>query len=63
MNGGQALAAMEALWQRLAELGIEPESPEWHREELDRRDRLVAEGAMEFSDWDEAKARIRASVR
>ena len=63
MNGEEALAAMDALWQRLAELGVEPESPEWHREELDRRDRLVAEGTMEFSDWDEAKARIRARVQ
>lgn len=49
-------------WERLAELGVEPESPDWHREEPDRRDRLVAEGAMGFSDRDEAKARIRADI-
>ena len=63
LNGDEALAAMEALWQRLMELGVEPDSPDWHRHELDRRDQMVANGEMGFSDWEEAKIRIRASVQ
>ena len=58
-----ALRAMEALWSRLGEFGDEPESPDWHREELDRREALIARGEATFSDWDDAKERIRARVR
>jgi len=54
----EALAAMETLWTHLLELGEEPASPEWHGDELARREQLVEKGEAKFADWDEAKKRL-----
>ncbi len=54
---------MEALWAQLRQGDAEPESPEWHREELERRERLVNSGEAKFIPWEEAKARIRSRIR
>ena len=35
------------------------ESPEWHREVLEERERLIASGEARFIDWEQAKAEIR----
>jgi putative addiction module component (TIGR02574 family) len=59
----EALRAMEALWAQLRQGDAEPESPEWHREELERRERLVNSGEAKFIPWEEAKARIRSRIR
>ena len=59
----EAVMAMEALWEQLQNGGDEPESPDWHREELERRDVMIQEGKAEFYPWDEAKERIRKRVR
>ncbi len=56
-----SLIVMEALWNRMKD-AAEPESPEWHREELERRDRMVTEGTATFSDWEEAKRRMLSRV-
>jgi len=63
LSAAEALVAMEALWDRLSEKGAELESPDWHQEELARREAMVAEGKVEFIDWDEAKRRIRDRVK
>ena len=55
----EAVVAMEALWERLRDGDTEPESPDWHREELERRDELIESGEARFSPWEEAKERIR----
>lgn len=59
----EAVIAMEALWERLRDGENEPESPGWHREELERRDHLIESDEAQFSPWDEAKERIRNRVR
>jgi len=59
LSHADALEAMEALWDRLTENGGEVPSPDWHWEELARRDALVEEGSITFSDWETAKERIR----
>lgn len=59
----EAVVAMEALWEQLRNEGSEIESPDWHREELERRDAMIQEGNAQFSPWDEAKERIRKRVR
>ena len=59
----EAVVAMEALWEQLRNGGSEIEFPDWHREELERRDAMVQEGKAEFSPWNEAKERIRKRVR
>ncbi len=38
------------------------ESPEWHREVLEERERRIASGEARFSDWEQAKADIRKRV-
>ncbi len=59
----EAVMAMEALWERLVDAENEPESPDWHREELERRDQLVQSGEAQFVPWEEAKKRIRERVQ
>ena len=38
------------------------QSPEWHREVLEERERRIASGEARFSDWEQAKADIRKRV-
>ena len=59
----EALIAMEALWDQLRQSGEELPLPDWHKEELDHRDRLIDTGDARFSDWDTAKDRIRERIR
>lgn len=59
----EAVVAMEALWEQLRNEGSEIESPDWHREELERRDAMIQEGNAQFFPWNEAKERIRKRVR
>ena len=56
------LRMMEALWDGIAPLEDELDVPDWHKEILDQRDRMVAEGKATFIDWDVAKQQIRDSV-
>lgn len=58
-----ALVAMEALWDRLQACEDDLLSPDWHRDELARRDGLVSQGSASFSSWDEAKERIRKRIQ
>ena len=39
------------------------EVPQWHKEMLDERERLVAEGKAQFLDWDEARRQIDEATR
>jgi hypothetical protein len=58
----EKLQLMEALWADLSRNPDALESPEWHREVLDERERRISEGETRFSDWQEAKADIRNRV-
>jgi hypothetical protein len=59
----EKLLTLELLWDEIS-LGEEGlEVPDWHKEILDERERLVAEGKAKFIDWNEAKARIKNAVR
>ncbi len=59
LSEAEALEAMEALWGQLRSVDCEPPSPEWHKDELDYRDRLIDSGEANFSSWNEAKERIQ----
>ena len=55
----QKLKLMEDLW---ADLSLSPDNvpvPEWHVEVLAKREKLVRQGKARFSDWAEAKKRLR----
>ncbi len=59
MSLPEKLQLMEALWQDLSRKEEMIESPDWHREALEERERLVASGEARFIDWEQAKAEIR----
>jgi hypothetical protein len=59
MSPAERLEANAALWESLAREQTEIESPDWHRDVLEERERLVAEGKMGFVDLDELKRRLR----
>ena len=48
----EKLKLMEALWSDLTQNPEEFESPEWHLEELDKTEQLIAEGKENFIDID-----------
>jgi len=55
----EKLQAMEALWADLAQDEDQFESPAWHEDALREAERAVRSGAAKFSDWDDAKKRLR----
>ena len=60
----ETVMAMEALWEQLRSgERHEPESLDWPRDELRRRDDKIQAGEAEFYAWDEAKnAFAKASI-
>ena len=58
----EKLQAMEALWNDLCRRNAVP-VPQWHKDILDERQRLIDEGKAEFIDWETAKEQIRARLR
>ena len=59
MTVSEKLQLMETLWENLSRDADGLESPEWHRDVLEERERLIATGEARFSDWEEAKSDIR----
>ena len=62
MTVSEKLQMMEALWKDLSRNADALESPEWHRDVLDERERRITSGEAHFSDWEQAKADIRVRV-
>ena len=59
MSRLEKLRAMEALWIDLSQNNDAFKSPTWHEEALRETERAVAAGTAKFSDWEEAKKRVR----
>ena len=59
MSREDKLRAMEALWTDLTEDETRFTSPPWHVKILRETEKLVQEGKAKFSNWSEAKRRIR----
>jgi hypothetical protein len=57
------LEAMEALWADISRKPADLPSPGWHKDILDERRQLVAEGKLKFLDWDTAIADLRKELR
>lgn len=56
------LRLMEALWDGISPQEEGLEVPQWHKDILDERERLVEEGKTTFIEWETAKRQIRDSV-
>ncbi len=63
MTIADKLAVMEALWADLSRRPDDLPSPDWHRDVLFERRRLVEEGKVTFVDWEKAFAELREEVR
>lgn len=57
----EKLKLMEALWSDLSRNSEQFEPPEWHREELEKTEQLIAEGKEHFMDCEESKRSLRES--
>jgi hypothetical protein len=57
------LAVMEQLWEDLCRNPESIPSPSWHGEILSAKAKRVQEGKAKFSGIDEAKNRIRKSIK
>ena len=59
MTIAEKLRAIEAIWADLARDVESIPSPAWHADVLNARAQRVKDGHSHFSDWEEAKSRIR----
>jgi len=58
MTVAEKLRIMEELWEDLRTRAENVPMPQWHKDLLDERERLIASGEAQFDDWDAAKKRI-----
>ena len=63
MTTQDKLRALEEIWDDLAHTPGQVPSPAWHGEELKAREARLAKGLTHFSDWSDAKQRIRGQTR
>ena len=63
MTLADKLEAMELLWADISRQPDRLPSPDWHKDVLDERRRLVADGRLKFLDWDTAIADLREELR
>ena len=59
----EKLIAMEAIWDDISSVEENLEIPQWHKDLLDEREKLIADGKARFIDWEEAKEQIKKAVK
>ena len=59
----EKLLVMEAIWEDLSREEQNLEVPQWHKELLDERERLLTGGKAQFVDWEEAKRQINEATQ
>jgi hypothetical protein len=58
----EKLLVMEAIWNDICREEDKLEVPQWHKDILDERERLIAEGKAQFIDWELAKKQIKEAT-
>jgi len=58
----EKLRVMEALWDDISRAEENLEVAQWHKDILDERERLIAEGKAQFVSWEEAKKQIKKAT-
>lgn len=58
----EKLRTMDALWENLCRNENDLPVPQWHKDLLDERERLVKDGQAKFLDWETAKSQIKAKT-
>lgn len=59
MTAIQRVELMEALWKEMSLKNENVESPDWHREYLEEREKAIADGTDKFIDLDEFENDLR----
>jgi len=54
----EKLRAMEILWEDLCRDEKNLPMPQWHKDLLDHRQKLIRAGKARFANWETAKKRI-----
>jgi len=62
MSTSDKLRALEKIWDDLQRTPGAVPSPSWHADVLRKREKEYKEGSSGFTDWPEAKKRIRDSL-
>jgi hypothetical protein len=63
MTVAEKLRTLELLWGDDCRNEQNIPVPQWHKDLLDERERLVREGNAQFESWETAKARIAKRAR
>lgn len=63
MTTADKLRALEQLWDDLCRTPESIPSPSWHADVLRAREKRIGEGSSHFTEWSEAKQKIRDSVQ
>jgi Putative addiction module component len=63
MSLADKLEAIEILWADTSKTPSELPLPAWHKSVLEDRRRLVADGSLNFLDWDMAIEDLRKELR
>ena len=58
MTIAEKLRAMEQLWEDLRARAGDVPVPQWHKDLLEERARLIESGEAQFEDWETARKRI-----
>lgn len=58
----EKILIMEAIWDDISREEANLEVPQWHKDLLDERERLIAEGKPQFIDWEDAKKQINEAI-
>ncbi len=62
MTTAEKLDAMEAIWSDLSRESAAFPTPAWHATVLAERKAAAQAGQATYSDWDEARARLRRKL-
>ncbi len=62
MTTDEKLRTMEDLWVDLCQIPQAIPAPGWHADVLHAREERIRHGESRFSDWSEAKTRIRGQL-
>jgi hypothetical protein len=63
MTTTEKLQVMEELWESLCQGQIDELSPPWHAEVLEDRETRLNQGKEKILDWNEAREKIRGSLK
>ena len=57
------ISTMECIWDDLCRNAGDITSPEWHKDILDDREKSLKSRTDSFVDWEDAKRKIRKSIK